>query len=42
MLYNAKGYLADTYDAIGNEDRDIDPPFPFEEARLWMEENDFV
>jgi hypothetical protein len=41
MLYNGKGSLEDAYDAIGNKDRDNGPPFPFEEARLWLEEKGF-
>jgi hypothetical protein len=42
MLYYAKGSLADAFDAIGNKDRDIGPPFPFEEAQLWLEEKGFL
>jgi hypothetical protein len=42
MLYNAKGSLADAYDAIGNKEHDIGPNFPFEEARVWMEEKYIV
>jgi hypothetical protein len=42
MLYNATGSLADAYDAIGNKERDIGLHFPFEEARVWMEEKGFL
>jgi hypothetical protein len=42
MLYNAKGTIADAYDAIGNKDRDVGPHFPFKEARLWMEEKGYL
>jgi hypothetical protein len=41
-LYNAKGSLADAYDAIGNKELDIAPHFPFEEARVRMEEKGFL
>jgi hypothetical protein len=42
MLYNAKGSLADAYDAIGNKQRDIGPHFPFEDAHVWMEKKGFL
>jgi hypothetical protein len=42
MLYDAKGSLADAYDAIGNKERDIGPHFSFEETRVWMEEKGFL
>jgi hypothetical protein len=42
MLYNAKGFLADAYDAIGSKEHDIGPNFPFEESRVWMEEKGFL
>jgi hypothetical protein len=42
MLYNAKGSLADAYDAIRNKDRGVGLHFPFKEACLWMEEQGVV
>jgi hypothetical protein len=38
MLYNAKGSLADVYDAVGNKDRDVGP----HRSAPWMEEKSFV
>jgi hypothetical protein len=41
LLYNSKCSIADAYDAIGNKNLDIGPYFPFNEARLWMEEKGY-
>ncbi|GAB0497745.1 hypothetical protein MMPV_009082, partial [Pyropia vietnamensis] len=39
MLYNGSGTLADTYNVLKDEKRDIGPAFPFASAREWLEGN---